>query len=330
MANSELERADFHTHLGNRSNEDFIQEALENNVKVVVALDRGSVVQSGKLESLIGYGMDKGVVVLPGVESFVKATIGGEQIGFELIGVGFDIKNPAINEVFSPFVPQRFHDPKVKFQSEFLRSLGLDISRNAANEKIYQEIDMRVPETARRLCEIAVLNTNNLALLQSSQWQEKLAAQFKEHPEIEGELATALYWEFFADGRPGYFPGSMSLELVRDTIHNAGGIVIAAHPKLDWGVERHLDLKDLISYWLDNGIDGLEGWDAGPLDIELANEAKKRGKLVLGGSGRDKDRYSNRVMGKGDIESQDMFIPVKVFDKLQAYRRRRALNYEGD
>lgn len=319
----EVDRADFHVHVGPRTNEDFLSEAIENNVKIVVALDRGSDIRTARLRSLIAAGAEKDILVIPGVESFIKTPINGQEVGFELIGVNFDLDHPDIYRVFDPEagIPPEFHDPKVAFQRSILEKHGFDMSTNPLNEVLYQEIgSRRIGATAGKFCEIALTNPTNLEMLKSTKWEGKINEHYRKRDEDRGNLANVLYHEFFADGKVGFWPGYMNLRLVVDTIHKAGGVVVGAHPRFEWSEgQREVTLDDLIDFWFDQGVDGLEGWDAGPLDLELAQKAFSRNRLILGGSGRDV-KYQNRIMGKGDIIRQDMYIPLEVYGELIRYQ----------
>ena len=108
------------------------------------------------------------------------------------------------------------------------------------------------------------------------------------------------------------------MQLIVKTIREANGVVVGAHPNFKIG-DGIVNLDTVINYWFENKVDGLEGWDAGPLNKELALKSRARGGLVLGGSGRD-IKYSNRIMGKGDINRQDMYISPKHLLDIKKYK----------
>lgn len=327
----EKPRADFHVHIGDRTNEDFIQEALDNNVKVVAALDRGSEVKIDRLKDLITYGEKRGVTVIPGVESFTQVTLCGQQAAFELIGLDFDLDHPDIYRIFDPRagIPPQLHDPKISFQRTILENMGFNLDPSSENQLLYDEIKSRMKaETAIRYCQITLMNPQNLQLMNSPYWQKQTRIHFQSRPEDQGHLENVLYWSVFAPGKEGYWQNHLSFKLILDTIHKAGGVVIGAHPKLKLGDEGP-NLDSLIEFWFDQGIDGLEVWDAAPPDTYLTHKAVSRHKLYLGGSGRD-IKYSNRIMGRGDAKLQDMYIHPKMLDMLRNYKERVKLIYGAE
>jgi len=314
-------RADFHVHLGDRTKEDFIEEALDNKVTVVAALDRGSEVKIDRLQALIDYGLSKGIRVIPGVESFTQAEIDGQRATFELIGLDFDLDHPDIYRILDPRagIPPEHHYPKIDFQRSILEKMGFEVTPTDESAIIFGEIQSRqVAETAIRFCKIVLLNPNNQNLLNSDFWQDRIRKHLIERPEDEGRWDKALYWSIFAAGKDGYWPSPLNMQLIVKTIREANGVVVGAHPNFKIG-DGIVNLDTVINYWFENKVDGLEGWDAGPLNKELALKSRARGGLVLGGSGRD-IKYSNRIMGKGDINRQDMYISPKHLLDIKKYK----------
>ncbi len=320
------ERADFHVHFGNRTEEEIIEEARENRVSVVAVLDRG-IVKIGRLKHLIATAQNQGVTVIPGVENLTEVSYDHSKLSTELLGLDFDLDHPAIHDTFDPLGKrqQEKHLRKIEFQRSFLESRGFDLNTTRENTTHWETIKKGgILETALELCKIAAYNPKNRPLLDS------LQTSIKEHlsrrPQDKGELqeAKCLYWEYFAQGQPGFRRWFLDYKVIINSIHQAGGVVIIPHPEY-----RHIDNKvgidKILGELFDAGVDGIEGWDAGPLDKHLARLALNKGKLLLGGSGEDSTNYNNRVMGKGEKGSERMYISPKRLIDIRSYKQRAGI-----
>lgn len=320
-----LERADFHVHLGDRTYKDLIDEALANQVKVMAVLDRG-IVRISKLRYLIKLGRKSLIKIIPGVECLTEVPYEGKTIHQELLSLDFDLSHPEIFKYFDPGgeVYSQKHHGKVEFQKSFLENEGLSLNSTAENLRQWKVINSgEVLDTAVRLCKIAAADPANKDYFLAH--QEKLKDHLIKRPQDSDNLeAKYLYWEFFAAGQKGFRRWQLDYQTIISTIHKAGGVVIIPHPTF-----RHkpngIEITKLFDTLLSLGVDGVEGWDADLLNRDLASYALNKEKLILGGSGRDATYYSNRVVGKGDIKEQRMYISPRRLQDIRRYKQKFGL-----
>lgn len=311
------ERADFHVHLGDRTAEGIVEEALANEVSVLAVMDRG-LVRPERLERVQQLAKRVGIEALSGIECLTELTIGDKHLTFELIGINFDIYHQEIFRAFNPQgeLNQKKHGLKIEHQRDFLTSLGLEIRELSLNHEQWDAIAAGANDTAYRFCKIASVDDENLPWFEK--WQTEITQHLQERPQDMAEpFAKFLYWQNFAPGRVGFKPWFLDFQTILDSIHTANGVVILAHPRFSHiaGAENNNgSLVDHINDLFDLGVDGLEGWYGGlnqdKLDLELAHIAYSRGRLILGGSGKDAS-YTNRIIGRGSIEHQGMFISAR-------------------
>lgn len=317
------DRADLHVHLGDRDPEDLLNEAEKNSVGVVAVLDRG-IIRTKKLTELMRMGQERSIQVIPGIESLTEVQFNGHTIPLELVGLDFDLDDPDIDRVFGPKgeVYSSKHRRKVEYQRSFLESLGLKIRRTEHNANQWDLVESgEVLDTAIRLCKIAALDEDNQEIFKS--WANDMLAHLEKRPQDqEGLEAKFLFWNSFAIGQPGYKKWSLDFDTIVNTIHRADGVVVLAHPDFQHGKDES-ELVPLITNLFDKGIDGVEGWDAGPLDDYLDYLARRYNKLCLGGSGQDLTNYSNRKMGYGDLVTQNMYIPINRCLEIARYKEIR-------
>lgn len=333
------ERADLHVHLGERLDQSFIEEAKLNCVTVLGVLDR-EIVRSKRIAQLSAIAKLEGITVLPGVETSTGIPYDHQIAPIEILSLDFDPNDPQIRYYFDPqaefYAPRHTH--KVRFQSEYLRQQGLQLKETPDNASDWTRVKSGLfIDTAIRLCKIAATDPENHAYFQDH--QDELQAHLKERPQDTDLIeAKYLFWAHFRGGRPGYLgwqkekalllaTGEIQPELdaprLIDLFHNAGGVVVIPHPHFRHTVEG--GLEEILRNAFDMGIDGVEGWDADLLDEDLAKASRSLGKLVLGGSGQDLDSYRNRVMGKGDIRYQRMFIPAIILKEIKSYKVKAGL-----
>ncbi|MCL5409922.1 MAG: hypothetical protein M1607_03625 [Patescibacteria group bacterium] len=328
------QRADFHVHLGKRTEEDVLAEAVRNHVSVIALLDRGEV-RINRLQRAQELGRETGVTVIPAIESFTAFPYQDQEILMEFIGLDFDLDHSIIKRTFDPFseVQMANLSRKVAFQKNYIESVGFSVNHTDSNNRSWLEISSgRVAETAIEICKIAAGDPANEDLLSS------LQGQFRHHflirpqdaptnPEDPSQtqlsVAKALYWQHFAPGRPGFKRWYLPFEEIRDTIHQGQGVIVIAHPKFEHK-PGEVRIQDILPEILEAGVDGVEGWDAGKLDRHLARIALSQNKLVLGGSGKDASRYKNREIGLGDNSDPEnpapMFIPPRLLNKIREYK----------
>lgn len=313
------EKADFHVHIGTRTNEDIFQEAINNQVRVLGLLDRGAV-DCSRLTQLKESGRSCGIEVVPGIECLTEIRHKLRLINFELIGLNFDEKCPAVFDTFDVRggVNLEKHDQKVTYQRTFLQSCGFKLQRIEANEPIWKMVEQdHVFDTAYKLCQIAARSQLNRGLFEDL--GDEIRQHLEKRPQDRSDLYSKfLYWRLFAPGKPGFRKWYLDASTIINTVHEGGGIVLLAHPNFQHS-EADSQLPEMLDFIFDLGIDGVEGWDAGLLDKRLAKEALKRGGLVLGGSGTDQTNYSNRSIGLGEISNPLMHISSRRLCDILRY-----------
>lgn len=334
------ERADFHVHLGERSDDNLIQEARQNGVTKLAVLDR-EIVRVERLKQLITKSHTKGVTILPGVEVLTAIPYDHQMATIELLGLDFDLDHPGIHYYFDPqgesYAPKHHH--KVRFQKEYLEKLGLCLNHTEENLRQWETIQSgSVLDTAIRLCKIAASDPTNNDFFNGNQTDinDHLA---KRPQDQDAPTAKYLFWQHFAAGQTAYTgwqqekahliaTGKCQPDLDAPSLiqlfHDAGGVVIIPHPHF-----RHKEggtMPEILSHAFAMGVDGVECWDADLLDRPLAKCILQEGKLVLGGSGQDTTYYSNRVMGKGDINKQRMYISPIRLNNIRSYKQRTGIS----
>ncbi|MBI4037389.1 hypothetical protein HY385_03120 [Candidatus Daviesbacteria bacterium] len=320
MVITEKPRADLHVHYSDQRRDDLLEEAQANQTEVVGLLERETI-RTNILQHVINEGVTRGLRLVPGIELLFRHESQGTQ-SYELICLDFNLQNPRIFNELDPKgeVYSSVHRRKVDFQTEFLANLGFNMEPIPETDAAWHNLNSgEFADTAIRLSRIAIQNPSNKSVVDHllSSLESEYSEYLKKRPEDNGDSAKFLYWQHFALGKPGQKRWTKEVQpkdLIQ-LIHQAGGLVILAHPE---------EFNDpFISYMLDEvGVDGLEGWHAGPLNLRLARKALERGKLVLGGSGKSIEDYNNRLIGLGDIETQNMFIPAaKIIDQIEEYKR---------
>ncbi|MCL5783904.1 MAG: hypothetical protein M1142_00915 [Patescibacteria group bacterium] len=324
------ERADFHIHLGDRTNENLLDEAIRNHVSVLAVLDRG-IIKTTQLEQLIKAGQNQGIEILPAVECLTEVPLNSHSISVEFLGLDFDLNHPAIYRNFNPkgeFYSQK-HQRKVAYQVGCLENQGFQLNRVSETNSLWSTVDGgEFLDTAIRLCRIVVLDPANQKLLQSA--NGKVEAHLAKRPEDKPkdpnnptELsllnAKVIYWELFAPGMPGFKKWHLDPQTILNTIHEAGGVVIVPHPKFQHKLGG-TTVEEALDHLFKIGIDGVEVWDANLIDKKFTRQVLSKGKIALGGSGQDTTYYQNRVMGMGDIKDQRMFISTRRLVDLKLYK----------
>lgn len=317
------ERADLHVHYKKGYEARILTWSSRTNTRVLGVIEHATV-NTKALGSFVEMGRSKGFTILPGVEMlFVHQN--GAEIPYEIVGLGFDLKAPEIFRLLDPRgdVYSSVHQEKVAFQRGYLADLGFDTSVTEENRAVIEPIEkLEVAATAYPLCKAATLNPKNRLLIEKLAFEQadQIAEMAKTRPEDATDFPKFLYWQHFAKGQPGYRIWGNRVEVtdVSDTIHNAGGVVLLAHPEFQH-IEDQLPPETILSKLLDLGFDGLEGWNARPLNRNFAQIAWGRNLLVGGGSGKNID-YDNRIIGLGDKEFKDMFIPSSVLGEIRAYQ----------
>lgn len=314
-------RADFHVHLGDRTDENLLAEAEQNGVEVLTVLDR-RIIRTRRLSSLQEKAQTRGITLLPGVEVLVEYNRGNNTEMLEIVGVNPNLRHPELINVFDPSGDffRSTHIPKIVHQTNFLRQQGFEIDElHPQWSDIYAG---SIPDASARLCSIAANNPVNARLMQDM--QPEIEELLKKRPEDTLKApAKILFTKYFGVNKPAYVPWGLTAERVIDILHQAGGLAILAHPRFQHSQgESHL--VAMLDELFVSGIDGVEGWD-GTHDPEVDEIASKRGKLVLGGSGQDTTNYDNRIMGLGEKNPKNkptMYIPTSKLQEIKLHQQK--------
>lgn len=331
----EKERADFHIHIGDRTDEDLLKEAQNIGVRAFTALDRG-IIRTERLRKLVDYGQNYGVRVLPGVECLTEVKLNGHSISVELLGLDFNLRNP---EIFRNFDPQgevynEKHCRKVDLQSGFLEKQGFIVNLNSHNHDQWEVIRSGlILDTAVRICRIAASDPNNQVILH--EFRDEIDMHMAKRPQDKPQdpnntehqslsKAKFMYWKYFAPGKEGFHKWQLDSDTIFKTLHEAHGVIIIPHPNFQHKAGG-TTVEEALDRLFELGVDGIECWDADLLDKPLARKALERGKLVLGGSGQDTNYYSNRIMGKGEKGRERMFISLRRLKDITQYKASHGL-----
>ncbi len=315
------ERVDLHTHYVPAHEDELLNRALHNNVILLGALGHESVLLD-HLRGFVKKAKTCGVRVLPGIEAAFTLRKDGLAIPYELICLGIDTEDPEIYNLVDPrgkYFGER-HGAKVDVQISIAEEDGFDMALCEANRPYLEALHSKLDAaTAILVCRAAAYNPQNKSRL--SELQTEIDVHFSNRPQDAGDLAKFLYGRLFGIGKPGYNEWQtvrkqftdITPEDYIDIMHRAGATVVLAHPNFQHE-KGALPPSFAIEDFLDMSIDGLEGWDAGPLNIDLARRSLRRHKLVLGGSGWSPD-YDNRDVGVGDKALRNMLIPPTILER---------------
>lgn len=333
----EQERSDLHVHLENAwvpgKTGSLIREAVQNRTPYIGLLQHGTVKRS-RMDQAVRAGNSMGVKVVPGVEQPFKNTDDrGEAIHYELVALGYDLKHPRAikyfdcdGELYAPV-----HNDKVHFQVGYLVDiLDFDMRECPETRRLWVPINSREQSaTAYELCKIAVANPENQVLVNHyrHRWADFIEDHYRNRPADNQpdnplNFAKVLYWKTFAFGQDGFrrWGESVPPKEFIEAAHEAGGCVVVAHPEFQH-VRKETAPITIAEQLYNMGVDGLEGWWAGPLNTVIHRMNQDRDKLTLGGSDKSID-YKNRTIGLGDKDRQDMDMPASVLRHYQDYCRR--------
>ena len=144
------------------------------------------------------------------------------------------------------------------------------------------------------------------------------------HCGYTNRLYGNVYSALFDPAKPGNIltiPKFAETAAVIDTIHNAGGIAILAHP-------AHNGLLDSLNSFIDMGIDGFEAWHPTQTDDDidvLTQAAADNDLLLIGGTG------FHGMFNKSRLSIGEYGTPERELKELYAYKsRNRRYNPNDD
>lgn len=209
--------------------------------------------------------------LLPGVE--LSAMVGEDDV--HLLAYGFSPEHREFNDALVHFQDRRRE--RGYLMVDKLKGLGIRIGRSDVDQVANGAVVGR-PHVAEAL----------VRARQVGSYQE-------------------AFDRFIRKGAPAYVPKvTFTPQDAIDLVHRAGGVVLMAHPYVDYMVKH---LETLLAM----GLDGMEVWHPmhGPIEsAHLETLAKQRGLLVSGGSD-----FHGREGRYGQIGS--LPVPVACFEQLQ-------------
>ncbi len=317
--NTRLEKVDFHVHYDDEIATRIIDDAKKNNVVAVALIRRTEV--SDNIGKYIEYGKQQEIEVIPGVEYMVRL---GEDNLVDLVAIGFDHENPKIKELFGVSERKEFNRQIALQQKALFEERGFDFTNLVAEDAILLERLMsgEISEKAIVFCKLVARNPQNRALIdeikeENKQEWEKFYREFNRKPGYEGDtqaLEAKFIWRLFcAFGKSFYIPVQQKAEIIIESVHEAGGVVLYS-PEKKHNEDVWKRLKNL-------GIDGIMGWHGGRLEIDrkVIKDARSKDLLILGGSDYDPNVDEWRI-GEG---SGVMYISTRRLRELKDYIRNK-------
>lgn len=240
-----LFRADLHCHStcsdGSLSPEELLQLAKDQDLQGLSITDHDTITA---YETARPLAEKLGIQLISGVE--LSTNVKGVSV--HLLGYAFDLENPAIRELCNRHHTRRmdrFHKMVEKLEQE-----GMPVDADAIVEKCGSSVGR--PHIAQAMIDKGYVSS--------------IKEAFNLH---------------LGEGRPCYVPGSsFSAEEAIDTIHQAQGKAVIAHPHL---IKR----RSIVDYLINLDFDGIECYYArfaADQEKPWLKLAKKRDWLVTGGS----------------------------------------------
>lgn len=149
---------------------------------------------------------------------------------------------------------------------------------------------------------------------------------------MECGFTTSIYGDLFAELFTKESENNILVNTVYvtpkeaiDTIHDAGGIAVLAHPGLS-------DCFDILDDMVELGIDGVEVWHPDNTEEQqkqLAQYAKKNGLLMTGGSDFH-GAYNTHPVGIGDYGPPEECVEELLSYKAKMRRKQKKLEREAE
>ncbi len=268
-------RADLHCHTnfsdGEDSPETLLQHAAKQGLPGLSITDHDTV---GAYSCAQPLAQELGLMLLNGVE--FSAAFRDEPI--HVLGYSFSLDSPAIADLCARHTKRRVERNRLILEK--LRGLGIAI-------------------TEEEMAESAVQTTGRVHIA-------KLLVKKQIVPTIKD-----AFKKYLADDKPAYASGErISVEETIETIHEAQGIAILAHPHL---IRRTSITRSLLCL----PFDGIEAYYARlypSLEARWVKEAQKREWIITGGSD-----YHGAVKPHNSLGSS--WVGKETFDKLYAHQK---------
>jgi 3',5'-nucleoside bisphosphate phosphatase len=154
-----------------------------------------------------------------------------------ILGYGIDPDDPALAERLIAYRADREH--RAERMGEALRELGFELDEEPIQARLSQGNTVGRPHLAQ-------------AVVGHPANQERLAAEDRTEP-------SAFLVAYLIEGAPAFRPRlHPTVGEAIDTIHDAGGVAVWAHPF--WDVPEPQDVLDSIDRFRSLGLDGVEAF----------------------------------------------------------------------
>lgn len=262
-----MDKIDLHIHTaasdGTESPSGVVRLAAQRNLRAIAITDHDTVL--GVAEA-VNAGREAGLEVIPGLEISTKF-----HSAVHILGYGYDVASPSLTAVMEWEVQDR--DARNLKVCELMRADGLPVTYEMMQQRF--GIVVGRPHFAELLVEYGL-----------------------------AESVPDAFDRLVGRGKKYYLPRNfLSIEKSIETIVNAGGVAVIAHPfqyKLD-----DAGLRELIEHCIDNGLRGLEcrysGYDAQQAEY-LEALADEYGLIKTGGSDFHGSHKPDIAIGTGKGE----------------------------
>jgi hypothetical protein len=211
-----------------------VARAAEAGVEMLALSDHDTV--SGVSEA-IAAGIEHGVKIVTAVE--ISAVDDGAAAPRELhiLGYGIDHEGPVLTGRLEEFLGDR--EKRTLRMADALKELGFALDEEQLDARIADGKPIGRPHVAE-------------AVLSAPANAERLRAEGLD--DIGGVIRT-----YMIDGKPAFrMRETPTVAQATDAIHEAGGVVIWAHPF--WDIESPAEVLDTIDRFRAFGIDGVEAF----------------------------------------------------------------------
>jgi 3',5'-nucleoside bisphosphate phosphatase len=173
-----------------------------------------------------------GVRLVPATEISALDHAGAD---LHILGYGIDARDPELNERLAAYRADR--EQRAQRMADALRELGFALDETLLERRAAQGKPIGRPH----LSQSVVAHPDNARRLAD-----------------EGRLELSAFLEaYLIEGRPGFRSRTMpTVEEAIETIHNAGGVAVWAHPF--WDISTSPDVLDTLQRFHGLGIDGIE------------------------------------------------------------------------
>lgn len=248
-----------------------VAAAAAAGVELLALSDHDTI--DGVEEALAAAAQGNGIRVVPAVEI---SAIDEGKTDLHILGYLIDHGDPMLAERLVSYRADREH--RADRMAEALRELGYELDERQIQTRLAQGKSVGRPH----LAQAAVTHPANA---------ERLAAEGLTDP-------TAFLVEYLIEGKKAFRPRlHPTIEESIETIHDAGGVAVWAHPF--WDVPEPQDVVDAIDRFRGFGLDGVEAFyathDRAQTEL-LADRCEELGLLSTGSAdfhGPDHRQFSS-------------------------------------